>query len=1192
MVTSSQPPTDAPASPRSFTSQAEASEDAGSPRTGTRPGLLRRGRPSSIFGSLKSFRTNDDETTPPATSASSKPPSLNWGFFGPHGDDIASNKTVLHHGEAQTNSSLFWKKKEYIVLTETHLVRFKNHTKAAETFHAVLPNNTRANIVRHASSPSVGSTQDATSAASETSGDKIAAIPLEHIVAVFQPDDATKSATTIEVSYLDVDAAQGANLHFSFQDSDERALWQRSIRQAANAARLQDTDPIPPKLNEYAARVVEREQDYDVTTYRIYKVVKRSSAKSGSNSRSTDDMAKLASAVCFLVVGVHKVHLIVLSKHFVRTSTHSLPDLNDSGSYGIMSMTALLVSATDDTFSLTFRTPFQKPKVLQLASLASYDIALRVRQVEHILRPNWLQRPYICEMPAKIEEQFQPDDPPASDDDQFDRTLIAYCVAYGVNPAHIRYSVNAIAEDAPRFELGESAYNAGRPYAALELLALLRSLRYTDSFGSISFSRIDLTCLNGILDKYGSEHVCTHTASNSRIKLSLAEQTGASLLVQEIRAIAVSSRRLRRLDFSSCIVRPSLASGRTHEAIGCGIVEALFPLCKQQATNVDWIALNGIELQEIDLDYLVSIAAEKDSHFRAIETSGCGLTDRGIALLLDVFRAHDNTLEALDISSNPVRLVPSILSHQLQPFGYIRKLDLSDLAIAAGSGPLLPYETLASWRLEDLRLKGLSLNEQTIDSICAYLSSPQSEVLKELVLSNGTLTGADVATLMQSMTQEPNTARLLHLDVSENNLQKKYKTMVKAIADGLAPTHLSMRSIEYDDEETFEALLLGLAANKSVRYLDLGKTSLPCEADEDTCAALYKLLAENQTLQELDISGEDSRLEVSKLGSGINQALQGLKHNKSLQILRIQYQKLGLQGASTLAEVLKENRTLQQLHCDCNAITLTGFTDLVNALATNTSILFIPNFEEGRVGALRDTEQQIKVARSKADVWASSNAPSKISSMRRTFANIGGGSTTPKGGTKLAAVPQWTEQDVQAALRLVSEGWEGQAQRLDQFLDRNWRMYHGQALDSDAAAMASLEEAHRPGTASSFSQILDRVATESTPRIEKQLQLGDPIDLDTQKKKSSTNDATDGDASLRGGDLDNVYIDGQAFAANAELDSMMQRESSSPVSSQSDDDLVMKASHRLTRLAVGSDDNSFFSNSILVNRDVTKAVEA
>ena len=741
------------------------------------------------------------------------------------------------------------------------------------------------------------------------------------------------------------------------------------------------------------------------------------------------------------------------------------------------------------------RLPFQRARIFQLASSASCEIGLRLRRAENALRPGWAQRPYQMELPAKLDDDFLPEESISDKNfDRFDQTLIAYCVAYNINPSTIRYAVNYQVEDAPRFELLEPAQGNARGYSALDLLAIFRSLRYDESFASISFAHVNLDALNGVSDHYGGEHVCTQTMHGLPTKLVVEEQEEASLLVQEVRALAIASRRLRRLDFSYCISSTPFRSGvelKTRPP-SCGIVEALFPLCKQQLTNVDWIALNGIELQETDLDYLVSIAAERAAHFRAIEASHCGLTDRGMALLLDVFRAHENTLEAVDLSNNSLRLVPSILSGQLGTFGYIRKLDLSNLAINNSTDPLLPFEVLSNWRLEDLRLRGVALNQRSVSALAGYLATERSEVLRELILSNCSLSGGDVAKLMTSMTQEPGTARFVHLDISENTLEEKHDHLVSAVARGLAPTHLSARSVEFNQEEVFRELLLAFAANNSIRYLDLAKTSLPSEAGEETCKALEKLLGDNQTLEDLDISGEDSRLEVSKLGTGINLALTGLKRNTSLQILRIQYQKLGIQGASVLADVLRENENLRQLHCDCNNISLSGFTDLVNTLAFNTTLLYLPNLEEGRDAALRQTTEQIRVARNKTDGSAMSSASSKVTSMRRTLANLGSTTTIPtlKGGAKTAAVPEWTEQDVQAALRLVNEGWEGQVKRLEAFLDRNWKMYQGLPTEEDGVADQSVSP-QRPGTAGSISRVLEKTALESTPTMEKQARLGD-----------------------------------------------------------------------------------------------------
>lgn len=101
-----------------------------------RPSLSVRGitqRPaSSVLGSLRSMRSNGEDDTP-LTATSTKAPSVNWG----DGEgSTGRTRIVLHHGEVQTSSSMFRKKKEYLVLTETHILRYKSQGKAAESFGA------------------------------------------------------------------------------------------------------------------------------------------------------------------------------------------------------------------------------------------------------------------------------------------------------------------------------------------------------------------------------------------------------------------------------------------------------------------------------------------------------------------------------------------------------------------------------------------------------------------------------------------------------------------------------------------------------------------------------------------------------------------------------------------------------------------------------------------------------------------------------------------------------------------------------------------------------------------------------------------------------------------------------------------------------------------------------------------------
>jgi hypothetical protein len=70
--------------------------------------------------------------------------------------------------------------------------------------------------------------------------------------------------------------------------------------------------------------------------------------------------------------------------------------------------------------------------------------------------------------------------------------------------------------------------------------------------------------------------------------------------------------------------------------------------------------------------------------------------------------------------------------------------------------------------------------------------------------------------------------------------------------------------VDYPKEEMFQELARALAVNTSIVYLDISKVSLPYEAGAQTCKDLATLFAQNRTLKELDISGEQAVLESAR----------------------------------------------------------------------------------------------------------------------------------------------------------------------------------------------------------------------------------------------------------------------------------------------------------------------------------------
>jgi hypothetical protein len=347
-----------------------------------------------------------------------------------------------------------------------------------------------------------------------------------------------------------------------------------------------------------------------------------------------------------------------------------------------------------------------------------------------------------------------------------------------------------------------------------------------------------------------------------------------------------------------------------------------------------------------------------------------------------------------------------------------------------------------------------------------------SNSLQLLQMDQCNLTGAHVALLMRSMCQVPGQARNMHLHISANRLEKGNDEIVQAIEDCVTPSHLTMRMVEYQTESRFRQLLEALRKNSTIRSLDISKASLPYDAGDETCLALQHLFEENTTLEELDISGEHAHLEIARFGIGLSSALNGLKKNKALKVLKIEYQNLGLEGANTLSSVLENNETLTHIYCEHNDINLQGFTVLVNSLATNFTVLHLPLMLDDQNEAIK----RMKAVVSDTKATASKSEHGVKNSVRKTLTTF---------GVHVKESPLPTPQDVDEAVRILHTRWSRQTERLVGFLQRNLNIAHGIETRSMYEADNAMAGLMRPHTAMSDSAIAESVLWNTTPRIER-----------------------------------------------------------------------------------------------------------
>ena len=178
-------------------------------------------------------------------------------------------------------------------------------------------------------------------------------IPLQNIVAVSRLDDG-KPVFCIEVAQVDDDNSRAGFMTLQLRDPSEVDTWMDSIRGAVSATRDIHAAPYPQKSLEYVTRAVERERDYNPGHFQIFRVVQRGAGRTVAGA-SSEDLSKMTSSVCYLVVGIHKIHLIPVSRPISRSSASSLGELESSTAYGILSVISIDVKGNDDSLEIFVR---------------------------------------------------------------------------------------------------------------------------------------------------------------------------------------------------------------------------------------------------------------------------------------------------------------------------------------------------------------------------------------------------------------------------------------------------------------------------------------------------------------------------------------------------------------------------------------------------------------------------------------------------------------------------------------------------------------------------------------------------------------------------------------------------------------------------------------------------------------------
>ncbi|KAM0204621.1 hypothetical protein ACHAPI_000388 [Fusarium lateritium] len=913
-----------------------------------------------------------------------------------------SSMELIQFGPLKTDVTLLKARAEYLVLTDTCLIKFAGVEGAKAAFPQIKSSDGTLKPSSHHSS-------------SKSSSDIRMEIPLRSIVGVFN-EEGSSPRFGVEVWWFSQwPKLAYSRAHLFFMLPKDRDDWLANIQRACRMSHRRSPSPslIPSNLKARINHIVETtEIDSNANTSKTvtFPVVKRTIGATQKTKSDEESQHFVDGSSFYIVIGPAMLYFLEVLKADYATAPGDLRVKVQS--YGTVSLIRFRASVAshEQRFVMSFRLPLGRENRLELASVHYRHVIEAMTKVDRELKPMWpqhLQKAIfdIKGLPPPLQLTS------GNDLGGLERSLHAYCAAFKVQVP--RWTIEWNTPSQPAFRLLPPG---AQPYSTLQLLALFRALRYNSYFKELSFRNIDLSGLAGKKDYSHFGDTIAWTSLNG-VKISEEHYDilmQSSVLSQEMHALAFSSESIRSMDLRN-ILGPRSTIGRSKDPEGFRRVssEVLRPillLLKRQACLCHSITMSGNLISPNDVEELANLLVLDEVYMKKLDLSNCGLGDEGLSTLWTGIPGQGANLQHIDTSENQGTVKFEIIRDSLSQLQAIRKLNIAGNTRIPYDVPLFEDYILNSWCLEELDLSGIALNGPTVDILTGYLASQSSEGLRVLRLSKCGLTGAQIAQMFYAMGQ----ARQITLYINGNRLDEGIDDLCAVIGECFGPWGLFVQMVEFALESNYIKLLKALTINQTIECLSLAGTATPDAASESACRAISDLFSQNQTIRFLDLSGFDAKLDEGHLGRGFSKALSGLRFNTRLEHLRVRSQMLNV-NIGDLAEAISANKTLHSLDCEGNDFNLSNFRHLVRHLKDSTTIRYFSPFSD------RDLAQTIQKSVDGAVATASSTRrQSMISKLRHE------------------KVPQSISDPLTQQLR---EGWEDAVRIQQEVLERNQLLY-------------------------------------------------------------------------------------------------------------------------------------------------------
>lgn len=634
---------------------------------------------------------------------------------------------VLKAGGLHHESTLLKTKERFLVLTTSHLLRFKSRHAALDQFPqlssqlAVPPG-----AGEHGLSPvdSVLSLRDLASGGSGSGSGKHGAelqIPLETVVTAFK-EEGTKPCFGIEVWWKDqVDGSTFTSTDLDFNLPEERDEWLKHIRLAVKQrARSFLEDQTSSDVEaDFAQILAAQSPQHGNVRPEIFPVVPRHPyTRAAINSSGEVKKGWRDNSSFYLALGKN----VCMLAQFAKSPTGQRVNPNIV-KYGLVTLSKVNAHLGDERFDLIFRLPMDTPKKIGLSSRHHRSIISRLFKADTYLKPAWplWTRREIFFVDGETDHIHLPE---GEDYGGFKRTLEAYLEGY--HCASVDWKVNwESARFSPEFQLLRPRKKMLK-YSGYQLLAVFRALRFNDYFKSLNFDGVDFSPLSGVQDnqkRLEPTPWLSRTGKRSLTREEYEVMEHSSVLFQELVGLLLASESVKQVNLSGVLSGRYVAAASGHAEAsaprnrGCDLVPPIVLLLRSLQSRCKSIFLNNNPMSATDLGDLCQTLQNYAGLVRCLGLSRCDLDEVAMISAWEAIHEQRASLETLEFANNFSRLDAARAAQTLGETPKMRHLDLGYCLKGGLDGPLIqPWaNSLQSsvWRLEYLDLSGWKVSAQS-----------------------------------------------------------------------------------------------------------------------------------------------------------------------------------------------------------------------------------------------------------------------------------------------------------------------------------------------------------------------------------------------------------------------------------------------------------------------------------------------